>query len=133
MTSTRKTHSFQNYSRSPSITPEVATYYMNNISTWSKGETEEVKLTSDVTQLQNQLGQGALEGEAEGDLLLRLVYRKFYKHLATPALLKLYLSTVRPILEYCSSVWDPNFLIKDIVLFERVQRFAKNMSQRLAF
>ena len=52
-----------------------------------------------------------------------LVYRKFYKHLATPALLKLYLSTVRPILEYCSSVWDPH-LIKDIVLLERVQRFA---------
>ena len=56
-----------------------------------------------------------------------LVYRKFYKHLATPALLKLYLSTVRPILEYCSSVWDPH-LIKDIVLLERVQRFALRIS-----
>ena len=55
------------------------------------------------------------------------LYRRFYKDMKTPALLKLYASMVRPILEYCSSVWDP-YLQKDITLLERVQRFALRIS-----
>ena len=55
------------------------------------------------------------------------LYRRFYKDMKTPALLKLYASMVRPILQYCSSVWDP-YLQKDITLLERVQRFALRIS-----
>jgi len=40
----------------------------------------------------------------------------------TPSLMKLYLTTVRPHLEYASSVWDP-YLEKDIEAIERVQKF----------
>ena len=41
----------------------------------------------------------------------------------TSTLTKLYLTLVRPILEYCYHVWDP-FLLKDIELLESVQKFA---------
>ena len=55
--------------------------------------------------------------------LLGTLYRKFY-HLTSGAFLcQLYISLVRPILEYASIVWDPNsqILIKQI---ESVQKFA---------
>ena len=43
--------------------------------------------------------------------------------MATPTLLKFYISMIRQILEYCSPVLDTH-LLKDITLLERVQRFA---------
>jgi len=43
-------------------------------------------------------------------------------HADTPSLLKLYLTTVRPHLEYASSVWGP-YLKKDIEAIECVQMF----------
>ena len=44
--------------------------------------------------------------------LLGLLYCKFYKHAEPPALFQLYLSLVRPHLEYASDVLDPH-LLKD--------------------
>ena len=54
--------------------------------------------------------------------LLGLHYRRFYKHAEPPALLQLYLSLVRPHLEYASDVWDPH-LLKDKTLIENIQKF----------
>jgi len=51
-----------------------------------------------------------------------MLYRKLYCYADTPSLLKLYLTTVWPHLEYASSVWDP-YLKKDIEAFEHVQKF----------
>ena len=52
-----------------------------------------------------------------------ILYRRFYKHSSQDTLLKLYISFVRPHLEYAASAWDP-FLKKDIALLEGVQKFA---------
>ena len=54
--------------------------------------------------------------------LLGLLYCRFYKHAEPSALFQLYLSLVRPHLEYASDVWDPH-LQKDITLIENVQKF----------
>ena len=54
--------------------------------------------------------------------LLGLLYRRFNKHAEPPALFQLYLSLVRPHLEYASDVWDPH-LLKDKTLIENVQKF----------
>ena len=54
--------------------------------------------------------------------LLRLLYRRFYRHAEPSALLQLYQSLVRPHLEYASDVWDPH-LQRDIQLIENVQKF----------
>ena len=53
--------------------------------------------------------------------LLGLLYRRFYKHAEPPALFQLYLSLVRPHLEYASDVWDLH-LLKDKTLIENVQK-----------
>ena len=45
----------------------------------------------------------------------KLLYHRFYKHAEPSALFQLYLSLVRPHLEYKSDVWDPH-LQKDITL-----------------
>ena len=55
--------------------------------------------------------------------LLGLLYRRFYNHLDPPALLQLYTTLVRPVLEYAAPVWDP-YLLKDIKQLEDVQKFA---------
>ena len=55
--------------------------------------------------------------------LVGMLFRKFYCHTDSHSLLKLYLSTVRPHLEYASSVWDP-YLKKNIEAIEHVQKFA---------
>ena len=55
--------------------------------------------------------------------LLGLLYRRFYQQSEPETLLKLYMSLVRPHLEYASQVWSPH-INKDITLLENVQKFA---------
>ena len=55
--------------------------------------------------------------------LVGLLYRQFYHYADTQTLRQLYISLIRPHLEYASPVWDP-FLHKDIHLLEGVQKFA---------
>jgi len=43
----------------------------------------------------------------EARRLIGILYNKLYCYTDTPILLKLYLTTVQPNLEYGSSVWDP--------------------------
>ena len=52
--------------------------------------------------------------------LLRLLYRKYYQHAELQILLQLYVSLVRPRLEYASPVWNP-YLQKNINTLENVQ------------
>ena len=54
--------------------------------------------------------------------LIGILYRTFYKHAESSTLVKLYLSNIRPHLEYCSPVWNPH-LRKDIDQLERAQKF----------
>ena len=55
--------------------------------------------------------------------ILGLMYRRFYNHTEGDTLKPLYLSLIRPHLEYACSVWDPHTM-KDKVLLEDVQKFA---------
>ena len=50
------------------------------------------------------------------------LYRKLYGHANSPTLFQLYLSFVRPLLEYAAPVWDPHHkgLIDSL---ESVQKF----------
>ena len=61
--------------------------------------------------------------------ILGLLYRRFYKFSDQATLLQLYLSLVRPHLEYAATVWDPH-LQRDIQLLERTQKFAFRMSTK---
>ena len=60
--------------------------------------------------------------------LLGLLYRKFYDASAG-TLCQLYLSMVRPHLEYTSPVWSPH-LAKDMELIEGVQKFALRIASK---
>ena len=53
-----------------------------------------------------------------------------FKHMDKDSFVLLYKSTVRPILEYASSVWSPH-LKKDIVMLENVQRRATRLLPEL--
>ena len=57
------------------------------------------------------------------------IYRKFYGHANSSTLLQLYLTYVRPLLEYAAPVWDPHHqgLIDSL---ERVQKFALKLCLR---
>ena len=55
--------------------------------------------------------------------VLGLLYRRFYGQASQESLKQLYLSLVRPHLEYASQVWDPH-LSKDRCALEKVQKFA---------
>ena len=56
-----------------------------------------------------------------------LIYRNFAKNINNPMTIShLYVSLVRPHLEYASQVWDPH-LLKDICKLENVQKFALRM------
>ena len=62
--------------------------------------------------------------------ILGLLYRQFYDNVDPATLKQLYLSLVRPHLEYASQVWDP-YLQVDINRLEAVQKFAlKLISQQ---
>ena len=51
---------------------------------------------------------------------LGLLYRTFYHDASVTSLLKLYVSLIRPILEYACQVWSPH-LVKDVEKLEKVQ------------
>ena len=58
--------------------------------------------------------------------LIGLVYRRFYGNMDNEGLLQLYITMVRPHLEYAAQVWDPH-LVKNIEKLEKVQKFALRM------
>ncbi len=55
--------------------------------------------------------------------LIGLLYRRFYRSSNSTTLLKLYLSFVRPHLEYSSAVWSPH-LKGEVETIEKVQKYA---------
>jgi len=55
--------------------------------------------------------------------ILGLLYRCFYGSASPDTLKQLYLSTVRPHLDYACQIWDPH-LVKDKKILEDVQKFA---------
>ena len=55
--------------------------------------------------------------------LVGMLFRSFYTCADTSTIKTLYLTLVRPHLEYANQVWDPYF-IKDLKLLEDVQKFA---------
>ena len=59
--------------------------------------------------------------------LIGLIYRRFHRHSNPPSLLKLYISYIRPHLEYSSTVWSPH-LKSNIKAIENVQKFALRVS-----
>ena len=61
--------------------------------------------------------------------LLGLLYRRYYKHACEETLRQLYISIVRPHLEYAAPVWDPH-LQKDCDILENVQKFACRMATK---
>ena len=62
--------------------------------------------------------------------ILGLLYRRFYSNAPGSALLQLYISLVRPHLDYASAIWSP-YLSKDKTEIENVQKFACHMATRL--
>ena len=63
---------------------------------------------------------------AKAKKILGLLYRQFYNHTPGNAMLQLYLSLVRPHLDYAASIWSPH-MKKDM---ENVQKFALRMATR---
>ena len=61
--------------------------------------------------------------------ILGLLYRRFYSHAEGATLMQLYLSLIRPQLEYACPVWDPHTM-KDKVLLEDFQKFALQMATK---
>ena len=55
--------------------------------------------------------------------VLGLLYRRFYGQASQETLKQLYLSLVRPHLDYACQVWDPH-LLKDKTALEKIQKFA---------
>ena len=55
-----------------------------------------------------------------------LIYRQYYQYSTPETLNQLYVSFVRPHLEYAAPIWDPH-LQKDIDKLEKVQKFALRM------
>ena len=42
-----------------------------------------------------------------------LIYKRYYQHSSTDTLKQLYMSSVRPYLEYAIAVWDPDLQIRE--------------------
>ena len=55
--------------------------------------------------------------------ILGLIYRQFYNHSSPSTVKQLYLSLVRPHLEYACQLWDP-YTQNDVNKLESVQKFA---------
>ena len=60
---------------------------------------------------------------AKARRLVGMLYRQFYQDADTSTLKQLYVSNIRPHLEYACQVWDP-YLQKDVDKLELVQKFA---------
>ena len=60
---------------------------------------------------------------AKARRILGLIYRRFYGSADRDTIKQLYISLVRPHLEYGSQVWDPH-LARDKTSLENVQKFA---------
>ena len=58
--------------------------------------------------------------------ILGLVYRRFYQYSSSESLFQMYISLVRPNLEYASQVWSP-YKVGEINSIEGVQKFALRM------
>ena len=59
--------------------------------------------------------------------VLGVLYRRFYSNCDTATLVQLYVSLVRPYLEYACPVWSP-YTSKAISKLEKVQKFALRMA-----
>ena len=59
-----------------------------------------------------------------------LLYRRFYNNAPSSTLLQLYISHVRPHLDYASAIWSP-YLSKDKIELENIQKFACCMATGL--
>ena len=62
--------------------------------------------------------------------ILGLLYRRFYNNTPSSTLLQLYISLVRPHLDYASAIWSP-YLTKDKIELENIQKFAFRMATGL--
>ena len=62
--------------------------------------------------------------------ILGLLYRRFYNNAPSSTLLQLYISLVRPHLDYASAIWSP-YLTKDKIELENIQKFACRMATGL--
>ena len=62
-------------------------------------------------------------------MLFWIIYRQFYKNSSTNTLLSLYLTIVRPVLEYGSPIWDPPSSSLSSTL-ESVQHFALKLASK---
>ena len=63
---------------------------------------------------------------AEAEKILGLLYRQFFNHTPSNAMLQLYLSLVRP---HPASIWSPH-MKKDKTLLENVQKVALRMATK---
>ena len=61
--------------------------------------------------------------------LIGILFRHFYRHSSLSVLFKLYISIIRPHLEYCSSVWDSSSSTLSSSL-EKVQFFALKLCSK---
>ena len=61
--------------------------------------------------------------------LIGLLFRHFYRYSSPAVLFKLYISLIRPHLEYCSSLWDPSSSAA-ISSLENVQYFALKLCSK---
>ena len=59
--------------------------------------------------------------------ILSLLYRRFYGSANPDTLKQLYLSMVRPHLDYACQIWDPH-LVKDKKILEDAQKFARRLA-----
>ena len=83
-----------------------------------------ITITSDLnwsTHIKNQC--------SKAKKLVGLLYRRYYHYSNSDTLIKLYLTLVRPHLEYACQVWDP-YLAKNRSALESVQKFALRMCMK---
>jgi len=66
---------------------------------------------------------------AKAKRILGLLYRQYFNHVEGDILKRLYISLVRPHLEYGCAVWDP-YTLKHKRNLEQVQKFARKMASK---
>ena len=63
--------------------------------------------------------------------MLRILYKQFSSNSNETTMIRLYLTIVRPLLEYGTEVWHPH-LVKDTLALENVQKLALRICSRCA-